>query len=209
MTTLSSSLPRISAITFVCGLFTTATVAVVPAWASDSPAAKLTPTTGTLIVVKAEPAGGTAVMFVRVLVRSVGGTVTLPWLKRITAAAPAVCAFATLRAKLHPPRWTSAIRPATKPAKSLMPPGGAAVRGAPTAASVNAPLHPLVFARGGIRLMSIGVTAAVTVPRALPVTPPVACVATVGVSCRTGSATVKSNWCSSTWYPAASSFSTT
>ena len=32
------------------------------------------PTTGTVIVVKAEPAGGTAVMFVRVLLRSVGGT---------------------------------------------------------------------------------------------------------------------------------------
>ena len=153
MTTLSSSLPRISAITFVCGLLTTATVAVVPAWASDSPAAKLTPTTGTLIVVKAEPAGGSAVMFVRVPLRSG----VLPWLKRMTAAAPAVFAFATLRAKLQPPRWTSAIRPATKPAKSLGPAGSAGCGvSAPTAASVNAPSHPLVLARGGTRLMSTG-----------------------------------------------------
>ena len=59
----------------------------------------------------------------------------LPWLKRITAAAPAAWAFATLRAKLQPPRWIRAIRPATKPAKSLGPPGSA-VNGAPTAASV-------------------------------------------------------------------------
>ena len=57
--------------------------------------------------------------------------------------------------------------------------------------------------------MSIGVTAAVTVPRALPVTPPVACVARIGVSCRIGCATVKSNWSVSTDQPAASSVSIT
>src|SRR4029453_9948205 len=92
--------------------------AVVPACESASPAAKLTPTSGRLIVVKAEPAGGTAVMLVRVTLRAG----VSPWLKRITAAAPAVWAFATLRAKLQPPRWIRAIRPGTKPAKSLGPP---------------------------------------------------------------------------------------
>ena len=71
MTTLSSFLPSSSAITLACGSFTTATVAVEPGRASNSPAAKLVPTTGTVIVVKAEPAGGTAVMLVRVtLVRA-------------------------------------------------------------------------------------------------------------------------------------------
>ena len=188
MTTLSSFRPSSSAITLDCGSFTTATVAVVPTWASDSPAAKLVPTIGMLIAGETEPAGGAAVMFVSVTLRSG----VLPWLKRITAAAPAAWAFATLRAKLHPPRWISAIRPATKPAKSLTPPGSA-VSGAPTAASVNAPSHPLVFARGGVRLMSMGVTWSVTVPRALPVTPPDSCVAAAGVSCWIGCATVKSN----------------
>ena len=72
MTTLSSVRPASSAITLACGSFTTATVAVVPACESDSPAAKLTPTSGRLIVVKADPAGGTAVMFVRVPLRRGG-----------------------------------------------------------------------------------------------------------------------------------------
>ena len=57
------------------------------------------------MVVKAEPAGGSAVMLLRVSQRSG----VLHWLKRITALAPAVWAFATLSAKLHPPRWISAI----------------------------------------------------------------------------------------------------
>ena len=117
MTTFAGSPPGDSAITIGCGTFTTATVAVVPVWASDSPAAKLVPTTGTLIVVNAELGGGTAVMLVRVTLRAS----VSPWLNRMTAAAPAVWAFATLRAKLQPPRWTSVIRPATKPAKSSVP----------------------------------------------------------------------------------------
>ena len=56
MTTLSSFLPSNSAITLARGLFTTATVAVEPWPVSNSPAAKLVPTTGTVIVVEAEPA---------------------------------------------------------------------------------------------------------------------------------------------------------
>ncbi len=70
MTTLSSFFPSSSAVTLVCGLFTTATVAVVPGWESVAPSAKLAPTTGTVIVVKAEPAGGTAVMLARRPLRS-------------------------------------------------------------------------------------------------------------------------------------------
>ena len=131
MTTLLSLRPSSSAITLVCGSLSTATVAVVPAWASAAPASKLAPTTGTVTAVTAEPAGGAAVMFVSTPLRSG----VLPWLKRMTAAAPAAWAFTTLRAKLQPPRWISAIRPGTKPAKSLTPPGSA-VSGAPTAASV-------------------------------------------------------------------------
>ena len=42
-------------------------------------------------------------------------------------------------------------------AKSSGPPGSGTM-GAPTAASVKSPSQPLVFARGGARLMSIGVT---------------------------------------------------
>ena len=120
MTTLSSFLPSSSAITFSCGSFSTATVAVVPGRASDSPAAKLVPTTGIVIVVTAEPAGGSAVMLVRVTQRSG----VLHWLKRMTASAPAAWAFATFRAKLQPPRWISAIAVVVgKPAKSLGPVG--------------------------------------------------------------------------------------
>ena len=100
MTTLSSLFPSSSAITFACGSFTTATVAVEPGRASSSPAAKLVPTTGMPMVVKAEPAGGTAVMLPKVTLRAG----VSPWLNRITAAAPAVWAFATLSAKLQPPR---------------------------------------------------------------------------------------------------------
>jgi hypothetical protein len=201
---LSSRLPSSSAMTLVCGSFTTDTVAVVPAWASAAPAAKLVPTTGMVMVVKADPAGGSAVMLLSVPLRSG----VLPWLKRMTALAPAAWAFATFRAKLHPPRWSRAIRPGTKPAKSLTPPGSA-VSGAPTPASAYAPSHPLVFPCGGVRLMSTAVTGAVTVPSVLPVTPPAACVAEVGVCCWIGCATVKSNWCVSTVQPAASSVSIT
>ena len=42
----------------------------------------------------------------------------LPSLKMITPVAPAACAFSTFTPKLHPPRWTRATRPDTKPLKS-------------------------------------------------------------------------------------------
>ena len=109
MTTLSSFVPASSAITLICGSFTTATVAVVPGWASAAPSAKLAPTTGTTIVTF-EPAGGTAVPTMSPLRSGV-----LPWLKMMTAPARAAWAFATLRAKLQPPRWISAIAPPMKP----------------------------------------------------------------------------------------------
>ncbi len=53
----------------------------------------------------------------------------LPWLKMITALAPAACALSAFSANVHVPRWISAMLRAGKPAKS--------------AAS-----HPLVEARG-------------------------------------------------------------
>ena len=88
-----------------------------------------------------------------------------PWLKRITAAAPAVWAFATLRAKLQPPRWISAIAAGREAREVVGTTGGSAVSGAPTAASVNAPSQPLVLARGGSQLdVDRDVTWAVTVP---------------------------------------------
>src|SRR5918911_1713995 len=43
----------------------------------------------------------------------------LPSLKMITPVAPAPCAFCTFTPKLQPPRWISAIRPGTKPVKSV------------------------------------------------------------------------------------------
>jgi hypothetical protein len=118
--------------------------------------------------VTTEPAGAAAVTSVNGPERSG----VLPWLKTMTALAPAACALNALRAKLHPPRWTSAIAPAGKPAKSLTP-AGSAVSGEPTAASVYAPSHPLVLARGRTRLMSTGTTAAVTSPNAEPANPSV------------------------------------
>ena len=57
--------------------------------------------------------------------------------------------------------------------------------------------------------MSIGVTWPVAVPSGEPVMPPTACVATVGVCCWTGCATLKSNRSMLTSQPAASSFWTT
>ena len=70
---------------------------------------------------------------------------TLPWLKTITALAPAAAALSTLTRKKHVPRWMSAMLPGVKPAKS--------------AAS-----QPLVEARSPWRLMSTAWTAAVTSP---------------------------------------------
>ena len=158
-----------------------------PVGERNAPASKLAPTSGTKIVVKADPAGGTAVMLARTTLRAG----VSPWLKRMTASAPAVWAFATLRAKLQPPRWISAIAPSGKPAKSSGP-AGSAVSGAPTAASANAPSHPLVLARGGVRLMSTGTTAAVSVPMVLPVMEPDGCVrVATGVSCTIGCATAE------------------
>src|SRR6516164_1082529 len=43
----------------------------------------------------------------------------LPSLKMMTPDAPAAWAFWTFTPKLHVPRWISAIRPGTKPLKSL------------------------------------------------------------------------------------------
>jgi hypothetical protein len=76
--------------------------------------------------------------------RSSPGT-SLPWLKMMTAAAPAANALSALTAKSQAPRWMRAMSPAGKPSKS--------------SAS-----QPLDEARSPTRLRSTAVTAAVTSP---------------------------------------------
>jgi hypothetical protein len=80
------------------------------------------------ISVSALPGGGVALPSAR---GSRSGV--LPWLKMMTAEAPAASALSALSAKLHPPRWMSAIAPSGKPAKSSGPVGSATI-GSPTAA---------------------------------------------------------------------------
>ena len=65
-----------------------------------------------------------------------------PWLKMITASAPASSAFCTFVPKKQVPRWISAM--SASPLKS---------RPAKSSAS-----HPLVEARSPSRLMSTGMT---------------------------------------------------
>ena len=123
----------------------------------------------------------------------------LHWLKRMTALAPAVWAFATLSAKLQPPRWISAIRAGDEAREVVEPARVGSERRAGGGPSVNAPSHPLVLARGGVRLMSIGrhggghrsQGAASHAARRVRG-------GGAGVSCRIGCATVKSNWWVST-----------
>ena len=88
----------------------------------------------------------------------------LPWLKMMTPAAPAASALTALSPKGQVPRWSSAMVPAVKSAKS--------------AAS-----HPLVLAFPSPSWRSTGVTAAVTSPAPLPVNGPVGYVASTGLSC--------------------------
>src|ERR1051326_5947287 len=76
----------------------------------------------------------------------------LPSLKMITPVAPAPCAFWIFTPKLQPPRWISAIRPGTKPAKSAL-------------------LHPAVELDrfvGGRMMPPDGWIAAFVIPRLLP-----------------------------------------
>ena len=77
----------------------------------------------------------------------------LPWLKMITASAPAFWALNALRAKKHVPRWIRAM--SFGPLK-LSP-------------AKSATSQPLVLARGGVRLMSTGMTDPVTSPTPDPV----------------------------------------
>ena len=67
--------------------------------------------------------------------------------ERLSAAIPRARAFASGLTADPPPA-----------AIAVLGMGGSAVSGAPTAVSVKAPSHPLVFARGGTRLMSTGTT---------------------------------------------------
>ena len=96
MTTLFALLPGSSAITFTSVRVSdamTLTRAVDPGRARSSPSAKLAPTTGIVGV-----AGATVPTI------SASRSGELPWLKMMSAAAPADWALVALRAKLQPPR---------------------------------------------------------------------------------------------------------
>ena len=189
MTTLSSFLPVSSAITLTWGLLSggsTSMCAVEPAWESATPLANDAPTTGIVTVAPS----GRSVPTIRP--SRVG---SFPWLKMITASAPAFCAFSALMPKLHVPRWIRAMSLGplkSRPAKSLAS-------------------QPLVLARGGTRLMSTGMTGPVISPNPEPVKAPVSYVAETGVSCWStdGGVNSYSNSSSVTSHPAASSLSTT
>ena len=103
MTTLSSFSPGSSAITFTCGRDSaggTSTKAVEPGCASAAPSAKDAPTTG---MVTAAPSGR-SVPTINPSRKGVS-----PWLKMITASAPAACALIALMPKEQVPRWISAM----------------------------------------------------------------------------------------------------
>ena len=70
---------------------------------------------------------------------------SLPWLKMMTALAPAAVALAALSPKAQVPRWTRAMFPGVNPAKSDAS-------------------HPEVLARSPARRRSTPCTVAVTSP---------------------------------------------
>ena len=96
----------------------------------------------------------------------------LPWLKRMTADAPAAWALRPSgRNRTRPAGPARCCRRGRSRSRSDRP--GRATSGAPTAASVNAPSHPLVLARGGTRLMSTAVDGRRDGPDGEPVNAPV------------------------------------
>jgi hypothetical protein len=128
------------------------TKAVEPSAARACPWAKLAPTTGMSC--------WTGVPSVRLDASATNNgsrSGVLPWLKMITASAPACSAKNALSPKLQVPRWMSAM--SAGPEKS---------RPAKSASS-----QPLVEARFPVRLMSTGVTVPSRVPAPLPVYGPV------------------------------------
>ena len=168
-----------------CSVWSTRLWAREPGCASVAPSAKLAPTTGMLSGVWFTPK---SVPVTRPERRSV-----LPWLKMMTAEAPASCALIALTPNSQVPRWMSAMAPTGNPAKSLSS-------------------QPLVTgSRGGARTMSTGTTFAVTSPYPVPVKIPLPYSAETGATCssRGGGTNVKSNGSSSTFQPAASRVSTT
>ena len=151
MTTLFLFLPGNSASTLICGRSdggSICTWAVDPAAASAAPSANDAPTTG-----MATMFGPPSVPMMR---PSRSGV--LPWLKMITASAPAASALSALVPNVHVPRCIRAM--SFGPLKSSP---------AKSAAS-----HPLVTgSRGGVRTTSTGTTFPVTSPVPAPVNPPV------------------------------------
>ena len=155
MTTLSSFLPSSSAITLKSvrvSAGSTSTSAVEPGWARATPLAKLAPTTGIVWLTGVPSSRLEASATI-----SASRSGVLPWLKMITASAPASSALRALVPKLHEPRWISAM--SVVPLQ-LMP-------------AKSAAWQPLVDARSPVRLMSTGMTWPWTLPEPLPVKTPV------------------------------------
>ncbi len=119
----------------------TSTNAVDPGCANAAPSSKLAPTTGMLWVmgvpstVPSSKVPASATM-------SPDRSGVLPWLKMITASAPATSAKCAFVPKKHVPRCTNAM--SAGPLQSIP--------------RKSASSHPLVDARGGTKLMSTGIT---------------------------------------------------
>ena len=161
ITTLSVFLPSSSAITLKSVRVSdgrTLTNAVEPGCDSATPSAKLAPTTGMLCSSVETPPGALgSSRLVASATMSSSRSGELPWLKMITASAPASSALCAFVPKKQVPRWIRAM--SLSPLQSIP---------AKSAAS-----QPLVEARGGVRLMSTGITWPWTVPEPLPVNTPV------------------------------------
>ncbi len=164
ITTLSRFLPGFSASTLKSSRVSgssTSMYAVDPLWASDSPSAKLAPTTGIVRVLGpvrwGSTPGVTGSRLAAVPTMSSMRSGALPWLKITTASAPSSSAFWALLAKPQPPRWMSAMSagpPKSRPVKSAV-------------------WQPLVLARSPVRLTSTGMTGPWTSPNPPPVKMPV------------------------------------
>ena len=155
ITTLSSLRPSSSAMTLKSvrvSAGSTSTKAIDPGADSATPSAKLAPTTGMswLTGVPSSRLEASATI-------SASRSGVLPWLKMMTASAPASSAFRAFVPKLQVPRWISAM--------SALP-----LKSSPAKSAAS---QPLLEARSPVRLMSTGMTRPSTLPEPLPVNTPV------------------------------------
>ena len=129
--------------------------------ASRAPSAKLAPTTGIVGV------AGTTVPTIRRL--AVG---RVPLVEDDERTGACGLGIGRLESEAASATLNQGNAAGGKAGEVVGPPGSGTI-GAPTAASVKAPSQPLVVARGGTRLMSIGMTFPVTSPAPLFVKAPV------------------------------------